>query len=120
MGELQNGTGLPKMGVDKATSQVLGYNDTEILTGTSADVTVADTFNNCRAISADTAGIVKVDYINNLGLEITEVLYLNAGILRPLRNVTKLYRYYTGTTGGTAESYGTDGVSIVNGLKLHR
>ena len=90
--------------------------DTEVRGG--ADI--QNHWKNCRAIKADVAGIVKVDYCNKVGATITEVMYLNAGIPMPVRNVIKLYRYYTEQTFGTAGSYDSTGTLKTNAIKLLR
>jgi len=110
---------------DRATSEQVGYSDTKFLNASSGDTLAPATDNasiwtNCRGISADVGGIVKIDHTNTDGSTITEVLVLVSGIIRPVRNVTKLYRYYTGTTAGTAKSYDSGGNLITNAIKLHR
>jgi len=108
-------------GMDRNTSLVIGYGDHTVLNAFAADDDAPTTFLDCRAISADTGGTVKIDYKNPVGgATKTEVLMLVTGILRPVRNVLKLYRYTAGTTIGTAKSYSDAGVEITNAIKLHR
>ncbi len=88
----------------------------ELLDASSGDA--AATFTACKAITADEGGIVKVDYRDEFGTLKTEVLVLIAGVDKPLINVVKLYRYYTGTTAGTAKCYNSSGSSITNAVKI--
>ena len=110
---------------NKAASEMIGYSDTYFLNASSADATptISATYTNwgnCRGISADSTGLVKIDYKNAKGETVTEVTMLVQGVIRPVRNVIKLYRYYTGTTAGTAKSYTSAGVVTTNAIKLHR
>jgi hypothetical protein len=103
------------------TQYVMGYQEYEILDASSGDATPS-TIENCRAIKVDGAGIIRIDYIKKDGETVTEIMQINAGQPpMPVRNVTKLHRYYTGTTAGTATCYsGTDGTTITNAIKLLR
>lgn len=103
------------------TEYLMGYHEYEILDASSADATPA-TVDNCRAIKADGAGIIRVDYEKKDEGIVTEVMHINAGQPpMPVRNVVKLHRYYTGTTAGTATCYsGVDGSTITNAIKLLR
>lgn len=98
----------------------LGYCNTTILDASSADASASATWTNCRAISVDSSGVVKIAYLNVSGDTITEVKKLVEGGIYPIRNVVKLFRYYTGTTAGTARSYSTAGVLTTNSIKLHK
>lgn len=111
--------GYDEMGVDRNTAMALGYIEHEVLDASSGNAD-ASTILNCRGIKVDTAGIVKIDYTKQNGNTDTEVLYLNGGLIHQVRNVIRLYRYYTGTTDGTAACYGDDGVAITNAIKLLR
>ena len=102
-----------------AANHILGYNDTVVLDGSAGDAEAA-TITNCRYISVDGNGIIKIRYANYVGNYVIEVKNLLAGHLYPIRNVNKLFQYYTGSTPGTATAYGEDGVSITNAVKLHR
>lgn len=117
-------TGKYIISANQATSEVLGYSDYYFLNASSADASAATTANanwdNCRGIMADSTGLVKIDYVNTQGTTMTEVLMLNGGVIHPVRNVTKLYRYTTGTTAGTAKSYNSSGTVITNAIKLYR
>ncbi len=107
-------------GVDRNTALVLGYSNLEVLDASSGDATPASDNLACRAISADAGGTVKIEFKTAVdGETITEVLTLVSGILRPVRNVSKLFQFYTGSTPGTAASFGSDGVSITNAIKIH-
>jgi hypothetical protein len=109
-------TGLPQdVGGDIVQKMMLGYCHTEVVNSTSADAT--PTHLHCRAISVDTDGVTKFDTTDEAGTVTTEVKNLKAGTLIPARNVTKVYRYYVGTTAVTTV-YNSSG-SLVNGLKLH-
>lgn len=79
----------------------------------SADYIVVN--QNCRAMYADTDGIIKFDYIDNTGATKTEVA--STAALPPLRRVTKIYRYYKDTTACTAKIYTSAGAEVV-GVKL--
>jgi len=68
---------------------------------------------------------VKITYKNDFegsggkAVTTTEVKQLTAGLLYPIRNVTTVYRYYTGTTAVTTKYYTSAGV-LATGIKLHR
>lgn len=111
--------GYDQFGNPVAQSMMLGYHDHELLDASSGDAT-ASTVLNCRAIKADGAGIVKIDYKDMGGNVVTEVLQLNAGVPMPVRNVSKLYQYYFGITDGTAVCYTSAGASVTNAIKLLR
>ena len=104
---------------DRAIRMTMGWNEYELLDASSADATPTS-IDNCRAIVADSAGIVKIDYVSDDNGTMTEVKYLAAGQHVPCRNVSKLYRYYVGTTAGTAKSYNSAGSEITNAIKLYR
>jgi hypothetical protein len=101
----------------------MGYRDTLVVDASAGDVTVTtldSKWANCRYISADVAGIIKIDYLDATGQTETEVLQLNAGELRPVRCVSKVYKQYKAATDCTAQCYGTDGELDNPGIKLHR
>lgn len=100
---------------EKAPSMIMGFKNLEILDASAGDVIASQT--NCRCIWADTGGIVKIDYINTRGWDVTEVVNLVAGV-NQFHNVIRLYQYYTGTTAGTAKCYSEAGVEITNAIKL--
>jgi hypothetical protein len=118
--------GWPNVYGDNAVRSTMPYGEVQAINTASGDVSISsaegttDIF-NCRGISVDTTGIVKIDYSNdgNGGLVSTEVLVLEAGVVYPIRNVTKIYRYYTGSTPCTATVYDSTG-SATQGLKLRR
>lgn len=112
-------TGYDRLSASQVTEQLAGYNDYELLDASSADA--VPTMLNCREIKVDTAGIIKVDFIDKGGVTKTEVMQIGAAqpFLR-IRNVIKLYLNYTAQTPGTATCYGTDGVAVVNSIKLLR
>lgn len=83
----------------------------------AADYTVGDGDNYCRYIECDTTGIFKVDYNDDKQHSRTWVGVLTAGEKKLIANVTKVYRYYVGTTSITAQTY-TDAGSLVNGIRL--
>ena len=112
-------TGYDRLSASQVTEQLAGYCDYELLDASAGDA--VPTMLNCREIKVDAAGIIKIDYIDKGGVTKTEVLQISAAqpFMR-IRNVTKLYRYYTAQTAGTAKSYGTDGVLVTNAIKLLR
>lgn len=84
----------------------------------SADVTLTGDNLKCRYAKVDVTGIIKVSYTtDNGGSEMTEVVNAVAGSIIQIPNITKVYRYYVGTTPCTAQVY-TDAGSAVVGLKL--
>lgn len=104
---------------DNLQKLILGVTATEVINSTSGDA-VPSNITNSRAISVDTDGIVKFDCLDDSGENTTtEVKAVKAGVMYPYRNITKVYRYYTGTTALTATVYGSDGVAV-KGLKVHR
>ena len=112
--------GVDTIGGNTAASYRLPYNDTKILDASSGDADTPANWDNCRGISVDVSGIVKITYTNLIGEDVVEVKQLNAGVQYSIRNVKTLSRYYTGTTAGTAKAFGTDGVLITNAIKIHR
>lgn len=95
-----------------------GISDIEVVDCTSTDV--VPTMKDCRAIKSDVDGVVKYDYQpEGVTAAKTAVCYLPAGAWIQIKNVVKVYRYYTGTTDITTQAYKPDG-TIVNGLKLGR
>lgn len=118
-----NTAGHPSFGRDTALNFLVGTHDHEVVDASSADATPVMT--NCREIYCDYdsaelgAAIAKVDYTTDSGETKTEVLTLFPGSPRNIRNVTKVYRYYAGTTQITAQSYTSAG-TLVNGIKLRR
>ncbi len=111
--------GVDNLDTQNAQNYILGYNDTFILDASSATAIAPLTFRNCRAISVDVSGIIRIRYFNKAG-KFSEVKQVTAGLIYPIRNVERLYRFYTGSTPGTAESFSALGVTIVNAIKLHR
>jgi hypothetical protein len=104
-------------GTDKAASLGVGYTGTEVIDATAGDAVPAN--KNCRFISCDVSGLVKFDMRRSVDDVIgTEVKQLTQGMIYPIRNICKVYRYYTGTTAITTQVYGVDGVAV-KGLKLH-
>lgn len=110
--------GLPRdINGDDLKRLTLGITNTEVVDTSSADAIPA--MDNCRAVSVDVDGVMKFDYIDDAGENTTtEVKTMKAGVIYPYRRVSKVYRYYTGTTAVT-QVYASTG-SLVNGLKLHR
>ena len=85
---------------------------------TSADV--VPTMQNCRCVYSNTAGRVKVDYLDDDDGSIhTEIIDVSPAFV-PVRNVTKVYRYLTGTTVPTSKIRLAADDSEVVGLKLRR
>lgn len=98
-----------------AGSQVVPGRNVEILDASGANVSA--TKKDSRFVWVAEAGIAKIDYTNDGGTTTTEVLQLQAG-WNPLSHVTKLYRYYTGSTPGTVKAYIDDGTLTTNAIKL--
>jgi hypothetical protein len=97
----------------------VGVNEVEVLDASGGDATPA-TIINSRAFRVDVAGIIKITYTSDQGAVQTEVLYANAGQFYPYRNISKLFRYYVGTTAGTAKSYSAAGAEVTNAIKIYR
>ena len=97
-----------------------GANDYVLLHATGGDVDAPADFENCRAISVDTEGIIKVRYKNDEKTVRDEVLFINSGQVYPIRNVIRLFRFTTGAVEGTAISFASDGTSKTNAVKLRR
>jgi hypothetical protein len=110
--------GLGKFSAEGASKFIPGITETEVVSSASADGVPA-TIQNSRLVSVDSDGIVKFDFKNDNGVVCTEVKYMAKGVWYHYRNVSKVYRYYTGTSAVTTTVYGTDGVAVA-GLKLHR
>jgi hypothetical protein len=106
-----NGLGLIRMLVGTARHETVNC----------AAADVVPTMKNCRAIYADQAsGIVKISYVDDSdGETYTEVIELQQGVFYPIRNVTRVFRYYVGTTACTAKAWGDTGL-VVTGIKLRR
>lgn len=84
---------------------------------TSGDAVVADADLGCRFAKVDDTGIIKINYKADNGQERTEVLVANAGEIIKIQNITRVYRYYVGTTACTTTVY-TDAGAAVVGIKL--
>ena len=113
--------GIDSIGQRDAASYVMGYNDTTHLDASSSDATPPTDWDNCRCLSVDGDGIIKIDYKNEVsGNTITEVKVVKAGLIYPIRNVIRLYRLYKTGTAGTALAYKSSGDLTVNAIKLHR
>ena len=85
---------------------------------TLGDYTVDSKDHNCRAIMSDTGGEIAVDmYDPWTNTTATHVLSLPGQMWVQYGNITKIYRYYVGTTATTSQIYNPAG-SLVNGLKL--
>lgn len=105
-----------KFGIERLLAHMIGYTETEVLDCSSSDPVPA-TIKNCRAISVDQDGFVKIDYPNvNGDATTTEVKYMFAGAFYNIRNVSKAYRLSVQTAAKAAKS----DESLVNGVKLHR
>lgn len=99
---------------------ILGITATEVVDSSSEDI--IPTMLNCRAISVNTDGVSKFDFVDDSGENTTtEVKTMKAGVLYQYRNVSKVYQHYTGTSDVTTVYKITGGsASLVPGLKLHR
>jgi hypothetical protein len=123
-------------GADGALQLMLGYTEHLLLechvnnangyvevSSISADWLKFDQDKGSKGISADTEGVVRVTYESDFdGSDKTEVMKLNAGSIRPCRNVKRLWYYYNPRTAavGTAGAYAEDGSLYTPGIKLHR
>jgi len=88
----------------------------EVLDAGSGDASPSNTC--CRYAECDADGIVKFDYLDATdGSTKTVVKQVIAGSIIHNPNITKVYRYYTGTTAITAQVYNAAG-TLVNGLRL--
>jgi hypothetical protein len=109
---------------DRATSYQVGVNEALVVSSASADQNASnnssmDGFQNCRAISCDSAGIIKLGLRDNNGTESIMVMNMVGGVIYPIRNVQKVYKYYVGTTACTAQTFTEAGVLVV-GIRLLR
>lgn len=96
--------------------EIFGCCRHELLDASSGDATPSNTC--CRYAECDSDGIVKFDYLDGAdGSTKTVIKQVVAGSVIHNPNITKVYRYYTGTTAITAQTYNTSG-SLVNGLRL--
>ena len=116
--------GLEMVGADKATSYQVGANESLVIFVNAANQdgdnnATFDFFQNCRAISCDVAGIIKFGVRKSDGTESVTIMQMNAGVMYPIRNVMRIYRYYVGTTACTAQSYNEVGTLNV-GIHLWR
>lgn len=85
---------------------------------TNADYDIPDKLENCRAIWSDLGGSVRIqikDYYENVTAD--HILTLNAGSWTQVGNITKVYRYLTGTTVCESQVYDLT-YTAVNGIKL--
>lgn len=88
----------------------------EIIDASSGDATPSNTC--CRYAECDADGIVKFDYLDSSdGSTKTVIKQVTAGGIIHNPNITKVYRYYTGSTAITAQVYNSSG-TLVNGLRL--
>jgi hypothetical protein len=110
----------------RASQLITGATDYKLLDASAGDATVSTAadltyWGNCRGISADTGGKVKIDYLDSNGATVTEVLNVPGdNAIVPIRNVVKLYWYTTGTTVGTAKCFSSADSEITNAIKLRR
>ena len=111
--------GFERVGVDKVSSMIMGVSDYELLDA-SADNAEASTILRDRCIWCDVGGIIKIAYLNKKGDEVIEVITMPGAQIVQIRNVIRLYRYYVGTTAGTAKCYSSAGLAITNAVKLRR
>lgn len=116
--------GVDRLNPHQVTEMLSGGTDTTMISSASADQTVDNNaslaaFSNCRFITVDSGGILKIGLLDSGGVEKTVVLRLVAGAVYPIRNVVRVYRYYVGTTPCTATSFTAAGVETV-GVHLWR
>lgn len=97
-----------------------GVSNFSVVNVTAADVVISESGQGFRGIMVDVEGIVKVDLkYDHTTTSTTVVLSLLAGTIYPIRGITKVYRYTSGTNATTCQVYGSDAV-LVNGVKLCR
>ena len=101
-----------------AANYQVGYNKYYFLDGSSADATVPEAWQFCRAIRCEQSGLVRIQYQDEHGVNYTDIIYLIAGDRHPVRNVRRMYQYLSGTTAGTAASYNEVGTLVTNAIKL--
>jgi hypothetical protein len=109
------------LGTERSTALVIPSCDYAFLDASGADaVPAAGWLGNARYFTVDGDGAIKIDYTNARGETITEVLQVYSGSDIRIRNITKLYRYTSGTTAGTAKSYKSDATLVTNAIKLRK
>ena len=92
---------------------------TYVLTATGTDSVPPVGYQKCDYFLVDCDGIVKVDYTDYDSTSAqTIVIQVYAGIPVMIQNVKKLYRYYVGTTAGTAKTYSAAGALVSNAIRL--
>lgn len=96
---------------------ILGSAGHYVADASSADVTLAAAQQKCRYFTVDVEGIIKFDYTDDAGNTYTRVMIASPGVNHYL-NITKVYRYYVGTTACTAQSY-TDAGALIVGICVH-
>lgn len=89
----------------------------EVADVSSGDYPLAD--QRCRYIECDYTGTFKVDYNDDFGHPRTLTGVITAGEKKLIANVTKVYRYRTGSTAITATTYKDDGSAAVIGLRIY-
>lgn len=109
--------GIYRFSPDQALRLIVGTTEHEVVDVSTADK--APTIQNGKVVYCDSDGIVKIDYVNDDGTAGSEVIYLVAGVFYQIRNVTRVYRFYRGTTAATAQVYNSDG-NLVAGIKVRR
>lgn len=101
-----------------SNTELGGLNRCEAINSSAGDASPA-TVKACRAISCDTGGIIKIQCRQATGgLSSSFVMVLTAGILYPIRDVSTVYRYYTGTTACTATVFPDAGTTQHVGIRL--
>ncbi len=69
------------------------------------------------AYRVDAAGIVKYDCIDTDGSVITKIEQVAASVWNNANRISKVYKYYTGTTTVTGKVYGSGG-TLVEGIVI--
>lgn len=113
--------GVFQFGEPAAMNRVTGTPEHLTVDVSAGSYDVPASWANCKGISCDTSGIIKIDKENPLdgGID-TEVLQIEAGTILQLTFVKKVYQYYVGTTACTATVWKDDGSAQVAGIKLRR
>jgi len=118
--------GQDPMSAQRAAQLMVGATDYKLLDASAGNATVSTAsdlthWGNCRGFSVDTAGKVKIDYVNSDGNTVTEVMNVPGdNAIVPIRNVRQLYRYTSGATAGTAKCFSSADSEITNAIKLRR
>jgi len=89
----------------------------EVLDCSSGDAIPASVFNS-KTFRVDKDGIVKVEYRDSNGNPATKVMQVYAGVDFPADRISRVYRYFTGSSAtGYAQVFKADG-TLTNGIAV--